>query len=106
MHKLLLWCFFIYSCLGKTIEIKCPLVCKCDVFEGLRRATCYDKNLVTLEADIPKEVQILDMSFNQISHLDDHIFWVSIQCKFLNSLNTNRILGVGIHGNKTFKFIS
>lgn len=74
-----LLCFNLSLC--KLIEIKCPSICKCDIIKNLKRATCYNHNIVTLEADIPKEVEIIDLAFNQISHLDDHIFLVSVIIK-------------------------
>lgn len=77
MHKIALCLFFINATFSKVIEIKCPSLCECDEFEDLRRASCINQKIVTIEADIPKEVQILDMSHNQISDLEESIFIVS-----------------------------
>lgn len=73
---------FLQTITGARIEINCPHTCKCDKYEGLRRATCHNRNLITIEADVPKEVEILDMSFNHISELNDHIFAVSCNISY------------------------
>uniref|UniRef100_A0A336LQ60 CSON000132 protein n=1 Tax=Culicoides sonorensis TaxID=179676 RepID=A0A336LQ60_CULSO len=52
----------------------CPLNCICDIFEGLHRADCSDQNLISTFADIPKEVEYLDISRNKISHINDYSF--------------------------------
>lgn len=71
--------FLVTITTSKLIEIKCPSLCECDSFENLRRAKCHNQNIITLEADIPKEVEVIDLSFNQISHLTDQIFLVSYE---------------------------
>lgn len=58
-------------------DIECPQICKCDMFEKHRRATCKNQKLVVIEADVPPQVQLLDMSYNIIRELSDHIFIVS-----------------------------
>lgn len=57
--------------------IQCPFHCKCDIFEKYRRATCTNQSLVSVDAEIPTQVQLLDLSYNQIYELSDHIFVVS-----------------------------
>lgn len=76
-YKVLVCLLLINVSSCKLIEIKCPSICKCDIIKNLRRATCNNHNIVTLEADIPKEVEIIDLAFNHISQLDDQIFLVS-----------------------------
>uniref|UniRef100_A0AAR5QHB8 Uncharacterized protein n=1 Tax=Dendroctonus ponderosae TaxID=77166 RepID=A0AAR5QHB8_DENPD len=60
--------------LAGTIEIKCPEFCACDIFQGLKRATCQSRKLVSIELNIPAQAEILDISHNQISKLGDKIF--------------------------------
>ncbi|CAH1983617.1 unnamed protein product [Acanthoscelides obtectus] len=57
-------------------EIKCPNYCKCDVFESMRRATCQNKMLYSIEVDIPPQAEIIDLSHNQISELGGNIFLI------------------------------
>ncbi|KAH0999919.1 hypothetical protein HUJ04_008156 [Dendroctonus ponderosae] len=64
--------------LAGTIEIKCPEFCACDVFQGLKRATCQSRKLVSIELNIPAHAEILDISHNQISNLGDKIFLIEL----------------------------
>ncbi|KAF7269752.1 hypothetical protein GWI33_017220 [Rhynchophorus ferrugineus] len=58
----------------KEMYVKCPDYCDCDVFEKFNRATCQDQKLVDLELGVPKEAQILDISWNYIKELKDKAF--------------------------------
>lgn len=57
-------------------EVKCPLICKCDFYEGFKRATCTNQKLIMIESEVPKESELLDLSFNQITEIGNHIFSV------------------------------
>lgn len=61
----------------KPKEIKCPDYCICDIHFGLKRATCQNKKLISVEIDMPPQAEILDISYNQISQLGKNIFLVS-----------------------------
>ncbi|XP_050300643.1 toll-like receptor 2 isoform X2 [Anthonomus grandis grandis] len=58
----------------KSMEIKCPVFCDCDIFENFKRATCSDRSLVSLELNIPPQAEILDLSENHITEIGDKIF--------------------------------
>lgn len=72
---------FLYDVHGKTIEVKCPNICVCDIYFNLTRATCQSKNLVSVELGMPPQTQILDVSNNLISQLGQNIFLVSCLIK-------------------------
>ncbi|KAJ8919502.1 hypothetical protein NQ315_002123 [Exocentrus adspersus] len=97
----LLVCVFSFLCLaeGKPREIKCPDYCKCDVMQGLRRATCQNKKLYSIEIDIPPQAEVLDLSYNQISELGSHIFLeIGLTNLKLLNLSHNRVSQVHLHG--------
>ncbi|XP_070504514.1 uncharacterized protein [Chironomus tepperi] len=52
----------------------CPRVCVCDVFEGQKRADCSEQHLVSAEINIAKSVEILNLSGNEITTVDNHNF--------------------------------
>lgn len=54
----------------------CPRSCLCDTFEGLKRADCSQQQLINAQTDVPNMVEILDLSRNDISQVDDHSFEV------------------------------
>ncbi|KAK4871541.1 hypothetical protein RN001_015665 [Aquatica leii] len=70
-------------------EIKCPSHCACDIFENYRRANCQNRSLIGVEADIPPQVQLLELSGNLIYELYDHIF-DELQLTELLLLNVSR----------------
>ncbi|XP_055548173.1 uncharacterized protein LOC129731849 isoform X2 [Wyeomyia smithii] len=49
----------------------CPKMCTCDMIEGLRRADCSHENLISTHTDVPDSVEILDLSINKISSVED-----------------------------------
>lgn len=59
---------------AKVISIDCPENCLCDIFHDLKRATCVQKKLISIDADIPRQTDILDLSNNYISTLDENEF--------------------------------
>ncbi|KAL1489597.1 hypothetical protein ABEB36_013546 [Hypothenemus hampei] len=82
----------------KIVEIKCPEFCECDIFHNLKRAMCKSKKLVSIELNLPKEVEILDASFNQINHLGDKIF-LELGLNSLKLLNLSHNMVRQIHFN-------
>ncbi|CAG9804264.1 unnamed protein product [Chironomus riparius] len=52
----------------------CPRVCVCDVFEGQKRADCSEQHLVSAEINLAKSVEILNLSGNDITTVDNHNF--------------------------------
>lgn len=54
----------------------CPRSCTCDIFEGLKRADCSQQRLIHAQTDVPDMVEILDLSRNEISGLNDRSFQV------------------------------
>ncbi|XP_058814366.1 uncharacterized protein LOC131678321 [Topomyia yanbarensis] len=49
----------------------CPKMCTCDMVEGLKRADCSHENLINTYTDVPTSVEILDLSINKISSVED-----------------------------------
>ncbi|CAG9865480.1 unnamed protein product [Phyllotreta striolata] len=70
----------------------CPDYCECDVFEKYQRAVCQSKKLVSAEVGVPPQVEILDLSFNQIYELGNRVFYDNglTDLKLLN-LSNNKI---------------
>lgn len=54
----------------------CPKQCDCDKEDGFNRARCTDQNIVSIEVDVPKEVQVYSLSNNVISELENFVFQV------------------------------
>jgi len=79
-------------------KIKCPLHCKCDIFEKYRRAACRNQSLVVVEADIPPQAELLDLSYNLIHELNNHIF-VDLNLTSLKLLNLSHNKVSQIHMN-------
>lgn len=52
----------------------CPKLCTCDIVEGLKRADCSHENLINPYTDVPFGVEILDLSINKISAIEDDDF--------------------------------
>ena len=63
----------------KSEKIKCPEDCLCRKNKTLREIRCVHKNLLNIGSDLPINVEILDISYNQITTNDDG--FVSIKCK-------------------------
>ncbi|XP_058448302.1 leucine-rich repeat transmembrane neuronal protein 2 [Malaya genurostris] len=70
----------------------CPKMCTCDIIEGLKRADCSQENLINTYTDVPASVEILDLSINKISTVeDDSLMEYSNLVKLFlsdNSINT------------------
>ncbi|XP_053666620.1 leucine-rich repeat-containing G-protein coupled receptor 4 [Anopheles marshallii] len=52
----------------------CPKICTCDVIEDLKRADCSNEKLVNTYTDVPYDVEILDLSINIISSIENDNF--------------------------------
>lgn len=83
--RFLLALTLIPSVFNKKIGINCPPQCKCEFYEHFKSTTCVNQKLVTIESFIPKNTEVLDLSYNQISNLEDNTFIVSllILCKVI-----------------------
>lgn len=88
MHLILFFLLhlLIITVFSKKVEVVCPVHCKCDIFENLKRATCANRNIASLASNFPSQTQILDISYNQISHFDDKVFLVSRKKKCVSNL--------------------
>ncbi|KAL3289714.1 hypothetical protein HHI36_023114 [Cryptolaemus montrouzieri] len=94
----LIWANILLAINGKQIKIECPSYCDCDIFLNFRRATCVNKTLVVIHLDLPIQTQILDISYNQISQLDDYDFSKNnlVELKFLN-ISHNKLSQVNVY---------
>ncbi|XP_050077712.1 uncharacterized protein LOC126564668 [Anopheles maculipalpis] len=52
----------------------CPKICTCDVIEDLKRADCSNEKLINTYTDVPSDVEILDLSINIISSIENENF--------------------------------
>lgn len=52
----------------------CPSYCRCDIFENLNRADCSGQQLITPNVEVPSAVELLDLSHNDITTLDNVCF--------------------------------
>uniref|UniRef100_A0A182PG31 Uncharacterized protein n=1 Tax=Anopheles epiroticus TaxID=199890 RepID=A0A182PG31_9DIPT len=52
----------------------CPKICSCDVIEDLKRADCSHEKLINTYTDVPYDVEILDLSINIISSIENENF--------------------------------
>jgi len=80
----------------------CPRSCICDTFEGLNRADCSQQRLINAHTDVPDMVEILDLSRNDISELDEKSFKNFSRVVDL-SLTQNRISDISLN---TFTMMS
>ncbi|XP_055591958.1 uncharacterized protein LOC129743790 [Uranotaenia lowii] len=74
-------------------EAFCPKMCTCDTIEGLKRADCSHENLINTYTDVPTGVEILDLSINMISTIDDDSFeaYVNLVKLFLSENSIDHI---------------
>ncbi|CAD6999044.1 unnamed protein product [Ceratitis capitata] len=52
----------------------CPIYCNCDLLNNLNHADCSGKRLISANFDVPYEVESLNLSFNDITILDNNCF--------------------------------
>lgn len=57
-----------------TTAVYCPHYCRCLISQGLRHVQCVGKGLISVELDVPRTVQWLQLSNNSIYELQDNIF--------------------------------
>lgn len=77
--KLFFWfCFVLlfYYSEEKTVPNHCPNYCVCDIYINLKRATCTNNKIVSIETSVSNKVQYLDLSYNYITQIDDGVFQV------------------------------
>lgn len=99
----LLLCVLLQVCRSKTqLQLNCPTVCHCDLYAQRNRAICrcvlllspslYIRNhslsltsslcrsakrLISASIEMPKTVELLDLSYNDITNIDADCFEVS-----------------------------
>lgn len=101
----LLLCVLLQVCRSKTqLQLNCPTVCHCDLFAQRNRAICRcvlllslslyiillyhslshslslccsAKRLISASIEMPKTVELLDLSYNDITNIDADCFEVS-----------------------------
>lgn len=54
----------------------CPSACRCGIYNNLNTVDCSFKMLVTVESEMPKRTQVLDLSHNNIMEISDREFCV------------------------------
>ncbi|KAM7352948.1 uncharacterized protein ACRADG_005282 [Cochliomyia hominivorax] len=72
---------------GEILINNCPRFCKCDSYLQLNRAKCSSKRLISAEVELPNQVQILDLSYNDITSVDKKCFANYTHLKYLNLSN-------------------
>ncbi|XP_068140013.1 uncharacterized protein [Drosophila tropicalis] len=71
----LLLCVLLQVCRSKTqLQMFCPSVCHCDLHSQRNRAICSAKRLIGANIEIPKTVELLDLSYNDITNIDNECF--------------------------------
>ncbi|XP_058977214.1 uncharacterized protein LOC101892471 [Musca domestica] len=65
-------------------EFVCPRFCNCDVYLKLNRAQCSGKRLISADVELTKFVQILDLSHNEITAIDNAVFKKYNHLRYLN----------------------
>ncbi|XP_022214892.2 leucine-rich repeat-containing protein 24 isoform X2 [Drosophila obscura] len=71
----LLLCVLLQVCRSKTqLQMYCPTVCQCDLHAQRNRAVCSAKRLISANIEMPKTVELLDLSYNDITSIDDDSF--------------------------------
>ncbi|XP_030241414.1 leucine-rich repeat-containing protein 24 [Drosophila navojoa] len=75
----LLLCVVLQVCRSKTqLQLNCPTVCQCDLYAQRNRAICRAKRLISASIDMPKSVELLDLSYNDITNIDADCFESSV----------------------------
>ncbi|XP_030384316.1 uncharacterized protein LOC115631645 [Scaptodrosophila lebanonensis] len=73
----LLLCVLLQVCRSKT-QLFCPSVCSCDLYEQRNRAICSAKRLISANMEMPKTVELLDLSYNDITNVDADCFGTTV----------------------------
>ncbi|XP_017002957.2 uncharacterized protein [Drosophila takahashii] len=75
----LLLCVLLQVCRSKTqSQMFCPTVCHCDLHAQRNRAICSAKRLISANIEMPKTVELLDLSYNDITTIEDDSFKTTI----------------------------
>ncbi|XP_017115973.1 uncharacterized protein LOC108138323 [Drosophila elegans] len=75
----LLLCVVLQVCRSKAqLQMFCPTVCHCDLHAQRNRAICSAKRLISANIEMPKTVELLDLSYNDITTIDDDSFKTTI----------------------------
>lgn len=81
--KQLLWFTFVLTILqiffthNINAEYGCSVFCVCDIWYDLKRATCTNRHLYSIEIGISSVVEAIDLSNNSISSLSNYELAVS-----------------------------
>ncbi|KAH8377081.1 hypothetical protein KR093_003340 [Drosophila rubida] len=76
----LLLCVVLQVCRSKTqeLQLNCPSVCHCDLYAQRNRAICSAKRLISASIEMPKSVELLDLSYNDITNIDADCFETTV----------------------------
>ncbi|KAL7741434.1 hypothetical protein ACLKA6_000761 [Drosophila palustris] len=75
----LLLCVVLQVCRSKTqLQLNCPSVCHCDLYAQRNRAICSAKRLISASIEMPKTVELLDLSYNDITNIDADCFETTV----------------------------
>ncbi|KAH8293148.1 hypothetical protein KR044_007058 [Drosophila immigrans] len=75
----LLLCVVLQVCRSKTqLQLNCPSVCHCDLHAQRNRAICSAKRLISASIEMPKSVELLDLSYNDITNIDADCFETTV----------------------------
>ncbi|XP_017050646.1 leucine-rich repeat-containing protein 24 [Drosophila ficusphila] len=74
----LLLCVLLQVCRSKPEQMFCPTVCHCDLHVQRNRAICSAKRLISANIEMPLTVELLDLSYNDITTIDDDSFKTTI----------------------------
>ncbi|KAH8412171.1 hypothetical protein KR009_000272 [Drosophila setifemur] len=75
----LILCVVLQVCRSKTqLQMFCPTVCHCDLHAQRNRAICSAKRLISPNIEMPQTVELLDLSYNDITIIEDDSFKTTI----------------------------
>ncbi|XP_061397363.1 uncharacterized protein LOC133333044 [Musca vetustissima] len=84
INILKLLCLLGLTTLTGATNFVCPRFCNCDVYLQLNRAQCSGKRLISADVELSKFVQILDLSHNEITAIDNAAFKKYNHLRYLN----------------------
>ncbi|KAI8042136.1 hypothetical protein M5D96_003438 [Drosophila gunungcola] len=94
----LLLCVVLQVCRSKAqLQMFCPTVCHCDLHSQRNRAICSAKRLISANIEMPETVELLDLSYNDITTIDDDSF-KQIDEHILES--NGQLIHLNLEGNK------
>ncbi|KAH8267503.1 hypothetical protein KR018_009386 [Drosophila ironensis] len=75
----LILCVVLQVCRSKAEQqVFCPSVCHCDLHLQRNRAICSAQRLISANIEMPKTVELLDLSYNDITSIDDESFKTTV----------------------------